>query len=299
MKKLSLILALLVTGFSSMAQIPNGDFETLNSDGTLRNWGNVYIWMITIDSLGNSTVDSMAWDSEYYYEPTTDAHSGNYAMMLSNAWDYTANVGFSGSASVDTDTMYMAWGSLEFVPFNQSPTSIDFYYKYTSVNGDSGAMNLALYDTMGNVVGTAQFIFPATVSNYTYVSVPVNYIASDPVVYYSLNYTTKFSTADYPNDPSLGSRLYIDDVSFGGLSGINHVAEKAPIELAPNPTSGMVMLNSNYTYQSTLQVLSPVGQLVYSTTVFPGKNHIDLSDLPKGVYVLRVGNSTSQLVLCK
>jgi hypothetical protein len=105
--------------FSVTAQIPNSGFEQLNADGTVRNWGGVYLLPMYIDSSGNSFVDSIVFDN-YFYFHTNDAHWGNSAIEMRNAWDYTTNQGMAGGVSADTDTVYSAWGSFETFPITNS-----------------------------------------------------------------------------------------------------------------------------------------------------------------------------------
>src|SRR4051812_39154797 len=120
--KNTLTLLFVLTFFSSFAQVPNGDFENLNYDGSLRNWGNVYLTAVMIDSNGVSHFDSIVYNGgNYYYQPTIDAHSGNYAMEVNNAWSFTFSGAITGSVSVDTDTVYSAYGALEFIPTQMQP----------------------------------------------------------------------------------------------------------------------------------------------------------------------------------
>src|SRR4051812_17825390 len=75
---LTLIIAL-VNLKTVHAQIPNGDFETTLSDGSLMNWGSVYLFTTIIDSSGNVIADSIVFDG-MFYGPSAESHSGARAL---------------------------------------------------------------------------------------------------------------------------------------------------------------------------------------------------------------------------
>ncbi|HNP47493.1 MAG TPA: T9SS type A sorting domain-containing protein [Bacteroidia bacterium] len=279
-----LILALICCQLSSFAQIPNGDFENLNSDGTISNWGNVYITQIVVDSSGNVVLDSIVADGPYY-QKTTDAYSGMYAMEMRNSYDFTLNTGRAGSVSSDADSVYSAWGSLEFVNIQMQPTDFSFYYKYTSVGNDTGIASLIVYDTLGYQVGNATVLFTGSNSTYQYVSMPVQYTGTDPVAFYSLNFSTKFSAADYPTSPNLGSRLTIDDVRMSGTTGIESSGlRENNFSLYPNPARNLININSKYQGEVNFKIFDAFGKVVASGILSQGIQTISVSSFDAGIY---------------
>jgi hypothetical protein len=90
--------------------IQNGSFESLNSDGTLRNWGNVYLMSVWIDSSGVSHSDSIVYDGPFY-APTNDAFHGNTALELRNAWNFTSNIGIAGAVGLDDDSVFSSFAN--------------------------------------------------------------------------------------------------------------------------------------------------------------------------------------------
>lgn len=281
-----LILALIFCQLSSFAQIPNGDFENLNSDGTISNWGNVYITQIVVDSSGNVVLDSIVADGPYY-QKTTDAYSGMYAMEMRNSYDFTLNTGRAGSVSSDADSVYSAWGSLEFVNIQMQPSDFSFYYKYTSVGNDTGIASLIVYDTLGYQVGSATVLFTGSISTYQYVSMPVQYTGTDPVAFYSLNFSTKFSAADYPTSPNLGSRLTIDDVRMSGTTGIESSGlRENNFSLYPNPAIGSLNIHSKSQEPIVYIVYNMFGENVLEGNIFSGTQSISIQQLSNGVYTI-------------
>src|SRR5690606_32633394 len=60
----------------------------------------------------------------------------------------------------------------------------------------------------------------------------------------------------------------------------------------PNPTSGVVYIEGNKS-QDEYIVYSVIGEKILTAK---NTNEIDLSHLPKGVYYLKIGNSTRKIV---
>ena len=293
MKKLLplLFFALLFSNKQVSAQIPNGNFETLNWDGTLSNWGNVYIMSVSIDSLGNTIMDSIVWDGPYYSK-TADANTGNFAMEMRNAYNYTTNHGIAGSVSADTDSVYTAWGALEFVSIQIQPTDFSFYYKYNSVADDSGIARLTVYDYMMNPAGNAEVIFSGISSVYTYTSVPITFTSPDPVAYYSLNFSTKFSLADIPTEPHLGTSLIIDDVQLSSTTGIgsNNLMESS-YSLFPNPSKENLNISSKNAEEINYCIYNMLGKKILEGKILPGTQSISTWQFSNGVYAIEFVSS--------
>ena len=293
MKKLLplLFFALLFSNKQVSAQIPNGNFETLNYDGTLSNWGNVYIMSVSIDSLGNTIMDSIVWDGPYYSK-TADANTGNFAMEMRNAYNYTTNHGIAGSVSADTDSVYTAWGALEFVSIQIQPTDFSFYYKYNSVADDSGIARLTVYDYMMNPAGNAEVIFSGISSVYTYTSVPITFTSPDPVAYYSLNFSTKFSLADIPTEPHLGTSLIIDDVQLSSTTGIgsNNLMESS-YSLFPNPSKENLNISSKNAEEINYCIYNMLGKKILEGKILPGTQSISTWQFSNGVYAIEFVSS--------
>ena len=293
MKKLLplLFFALLFSNKQVSAQIPNGNFETLNWDGTLSNWGNVYLMSVSIDSLGNTLMDSIVWDGPYYSK-TADANTGNFAMEMRNAYNYTTNHGIAGSVSADTDSVYTAWGALEFVSIQIQPTDFSFYYKYNSVADDSGIARLTVYDYMMNPAGNAEVIFSGISSVYTYTSVPITFTSPDPVAYYSLNFSTKFSLADMPTEPHLGTSLIIDDVQLSSTTGIgsNNLLESS-YSLFPNPSKENLNISSKNAEEINYCIYNMLGKKILEGKILPGTQSISTGQFSNGVYAIEFVSS--------
>lgn len=67
----------------------------------------------------------------------------------------------------------------------------------------------------------------------------------------------------------------------------------------PNPTSGLLVIhNSEFRIpNSSFLITTPLGQTLMSGTITSEKHQIDLSNLPKGLYFITIGNSTQKIVI--
>jgi hypothetical protein len=282
MKTTTLLAALLFFGISVKSQIPNYGFEQLNSDGSIRNWGNVYLWPMYIDSSGSSYVDSLVFDGGFLYGTTTDAHFGQRALELRNAWDFTTNQGISGGVTADNDTMFSAWGSFETIDITNQPFNFSFFYKFLPAGSDTGSATLQLFDSSMNFLGGAEMLLTGTVGNYTQATVPVVWTTPGYAAFAYIH----FSTAIYGTTPTFGTRLLVDDVMFNYASatGIQEVNAEG-MQVYPNPATDRIEIHLDHPVASLdVEILNTLGQIVSSTK----NKQVNISDLPSGIYIARV-----------
>ena len=74
----------------------------------------------------------------------------------------------------------------------------------------------------------------------------------------------------------------------GGISSM----EDLDIKINPNPTSGIVRLSKEESLECTVKVVSVTGETMIDLSLPSGLNEteIDVSHLPKGIYILKVNN---------
>ncbi len=87
------------------------------------------------------------------------------------------------------------------------------------------------------------------------------------------------------------------EITVESGSGIDNLSLKPLIKLYPNPTTGIInIIIEGYSEQNlTIEVLNITGELVYSKQLKNMKvktiEKIDLSDQPKGIYILKLHNN--------
>ncbi|WP_300665886.1 T9SS type A sorting domain-containing protein [Fluviicola sp.] len=289
MKRLLTLMAFGVLSFSLQAQIPNNGFETLNADNNVSQWSKSFLTVIWIDSTGESHGDSIVFDSPNHalYLPTTDAHSGQYALEMRNAFNVTSNVGIAGGAFLSgTDTYDI--GFVTSIPVSPIlPETFSFYYKYFPLASDSAQAIATMYDSDGIQIGEAVLTLGGTVSNYTLASASIVYSEVRPVE----NIAIAFATATPGNEPTFGTRFIVDDVSLDGSLGLNE--QKNSFSLFPNPANSNFVIDG-LTGNESFSLFHVSGEQVDVNLNQSGK--IDCSSWPGGVYFLHVSNESGTTV---
>ena len=96
-----------------------------------------------------------------------------------------------------------------------------------------------------------------------------------------------------------GNYRYENGRADMGCYESNHVGIHSPSEttlnIYPNPTTGWIILNAQV--GETLQILDPMGRIVMQRHITTGTTTINLTDLPKGIYLVRCEERTSKLVV--
>lgn len=258
------------------AQIPNSGFEQHNTDGSIRYWGKLYLFDISIDSTGQHG-DSLEID-QALFAPTTDAHSGQYAAELRNGFNHTTQMQIAGEIQASNDTSFSSWNTLVNVTGSEKPNYFSFYYKYLPAGEDWAWARIALYDANSNQLGEANIITNEAATEYTYIYAPINYWMEGEPAYYTMS----FSTAAPCGQATLGTRFLVDDVSFVlGNADISEEKQK-PYSVFPNPTSGIFTIECNEKTQS--YIYNSAGQLLFGIN---GAS-VDLSGYPSGVYYVQI-----------
>lgn len=289
MKNLIVLLfffCLYLSSSAQVTQIPNNGFELLNADGSLQNWGNVYIFSVSFDSLGNSVHDSIAFEDGYFYRADTNAFSGRYALLLSNALNLNKSTTIEGSASVDEDSVFTAWGSFETVNYHQRPQNFRFYYKFLPENNDTAVVTLSFFDEWGNPLCEVNHLITEPQLTYKMVDIPLTYYTPNGLVTaFSLNFSA-FYTAE-PNglrQCSKGTRLWIDEVSFDGITGISTPDIPNIVSVFPNPATYSFTVKSQEQVKS-ISVKDLNGKNI--TVECPNPDRIDCSQWAKGIYFIQ------------
>lgn len=304
MKKIIIILVLaFAIQAAPQAQVLNNDFEYLNSDGSLGYWGNVYLFAAIIDSSGSSFSDSIVFDN-YFYAPTTDANSGNTALELRNAWNYTQNVGIAGAVGSDEDSIFSAWGLSNLVPTNANssypfnPINFGFYYKFFPVNGDSAFAEIALWDSSGNQLAEGKIILSGITSDYTFIDAPLTYFSTGVAAYYSYSIYNFYTETPYFRQPSLGTRLLVDDLEFNFAPTPIHktATATAQFDLFPNPASTHINIHSTEGQVYPYSICNVLGEIVHEGVLEPYIYAVPLESFGLGLHtiIIKTGGSTTE-----
>lgn len=207
---------------------------------------------------------------------TIDAFTGSYAIELTTVVESVSSNTFPGVIS---------WGPIDLnnmsspflpAPYNANPTIFSGAYKYSPISVEDANIQINFMQS-GTVIGTHTEFF-AGASQYVSFSSPLTISGTpDSIVFVA------FSGSE------VGSSLKLDDLSFsGGNVGIEEF-EKFNVSVYPNPASDIVMIKAegNYSYE----IVDLTGKIVRSAQDLNGVQSINVSDLSKGAYMIKLNNA--------
>jgi hypothetical protein len=264
MKKnlLSLIAFICGITMTSIAQIPNPGFEYWTA-GDPDGWATSNVFPIGLINITQ----------------TTDNHSGSYALR-------GEVVNFAGTPM--GPVIQSGPGGRGF-PISERYNSFELYYKFTSVGGDKFSVNVAL-EKDGNPIAQGAVALPATVSNYTHLTVPLEYTTNDvpDSAIIQILITGPVTGADY----HIGSVMFVDDLLFSLATGVEDISiSNLAGKCYPNPSVDIINipLNENVSGEVILNVFDTYGKEVKTIAGQPqqfGKNVFQFSveDLSTGLY---------------
>ncbi len=283
------------------AQVPNFSFEEANFDGSLRNWGNVYLQEAWLDTTGEMHGDSTYLDFAYYFQ-SDDAWNGSWAAEMRNSYNYTQNIGRAGAIIADLDSVFSAWGSFETIPLNATPSSLGFFYKHVGVDGDTASAEITVFDSLGNEIGFGRTIIPNSTLAYTHAVTPIEYTSSEMPASAMIKFSNFYTQAPGVRQPALGSRFVVDDVQLYNLiTGFDLISRQQLDVIAyPNPSSESFVIKRNTAVPAQVKLFSMSGELVKQQQISGETSAFGLSDISNGSYVLEVesaGKSWKQVML--
>jgi hypothetical protein len=256
------------------------------------------------DTLGDYTQPSH-WFTlnplvQFGFDPTTsittDAHSGNYAVVMESKG--TAPQDLSGVLS----TGPILTGSFEpdfehlKIAFTSRPERLQFYYKSFPQGEDSSVLTMVL--TRWNVsqqrsdtVAEADFFMADSIGIYTLANIEFEYHSPLPP---DSALMIMSSSADGFN-PVEGTKFMLDDILLVYPTGINELS-KLNLNIYPNPVKDLVTIDVAYHSTVTVELYDQTGRRVMQAVKTGNDHSLDVSALNSGIYfmVLRDENGAGQ-----
>ncbi len=281
----------------SQTQLPNSNFE---------NW--------TISENNRDSLIGWSSTNSVYPNPVislykdTAAYQGNYCA---NA--VTAPFGFvqetlNGILVNGEAQFYFPYDNGNFIgggtPISIKPTELNGYYKnITLATGDHAVAKILVskYNELLQQRDTISYsVYNFTISNeFSYFSIPLYDLAPGTMpdtittVFYVSN------PATLPTEPGSGiwSNLYLDSLHLVALNttAIDNGEKQNKLKIFPNPTNGIITINNGQVSQIT--VYNSLGKVVKTIPITHHRNQtqVNLSDLPKGIYVLEFDSNHGKL----
>lgn len=270
---------------SSFAQIVNGGFESWVQNGQNcmgpESWGTING---STGIVGVCTVE----------QETADVHSGSSALKLSTKQVVIPPVinevapGICTNGTVNTQTESVEGGDA----FTFQPAAISFWYKASPVNQDEYSFSALLIDEVsGDTVGFAEAADTAIVSAYTELVVPITYVSTVAPTLLQIIFLPSS-----PNDPQVGSTLWIDDVAtVGDVSGLTEV-DNSSIMAFPNPSNGDVQFVLGNQDDATVSIFDLLGTKIHEARLTNLNSSLDLRFLSNGTYIWQMHTASGDFL---
>jgi hypothetical protein len=231
-------------------------------------------------------------DNDLTWEITTAAKHGSKAVFVNN-YDYyyigeadelvfnALNLASAGSPELSFQVAY-------------TPTYFGSAYGDTLevlASVDCGQTFASLYKKSGQALSTAPPTFSPftpTASQWRLETVPLTSLATQTNVVLKFRHTTGYE-----------NNLYLDDIRVAGALGIKPTENRALFSIFPNPTSGLLTLETSTLIgaEATVSVKNAIGQEVFRQKVNRGESglKIDLRGKPAGMYLVQLNLGTETL----
>jgi hypothetical protein len=246
------------------------------------------------DTIGDYTQPSNWYSlnplAQFGFEPSTtltdDAHTGNYAVVLTSiAGQFTNYSGVLCTGPILDQNLQPDFSNMK-VAFTARPSHIRFYYKAFPVGGDSGAFAICLTrwnTTLGqaDTIAEASVLFGEQVNVYTLAELAFKYrnsAAPDSM------FVIAASSFDGFN-PTPESKLQFDDFELVYQpTGVSNGEPKWNVDVYPNPaTSELFVETSNKPI--SLVITDANGKICMQQT-YATKHHIKMESWSAGLYLL-------------
>ena len=263
-----------------------------SAGGTAYDIGN----SVSTDAIGNVFMTGIYYSPTITFGITTLTNANNVADIFIVKYDASGNVLWAKSAEgtwydlsygVCTDVI----GNVFITGAFYSPTITFGTTTLTNVNAANDIF-IVKYDASGNVLWAKSAGGTGYDEGYA-----VSTDASGNV-FLTGNFGSpniNFGTTTLTNTDTTGSFRDIFIAKLDGTTGTNDI-KNANIKIYPNPTNNIINIEGlTKNENNTIQIFDVQGKLVITKNISE-KGTIDLSELNKGVYVIKIGEVAQRIV---
>ncbi|MCW3103194.1 MAG: hypothetical protein JWO09_1634 [Bacteroidetes bacterium] len=287
MKKIYAVISMISISVAAFAQAtPNAGFETWTHNSfpsydTPNSWDNL-----------NPSTGSLGVFTCFKATAAADIHSGSAAVKLitKSVFGQTAN-GIVTTGTINTTTQTIGGG----IAYTGRPDSIAGFYKYTSVSGDNGFVELQLLGAGGDTdtVGYVRFVTPSSsVGTYTRFSKAVVYRNSNPVV----KSIWILSSSKDAVTHFVGSSLWADDISIVTNPTAINEPSKSELSVGPNPAVNFILVKNPDAKKLLVKMYDVTGRVVIEQQVENTSATIEIAALPQGLYMYAISDESKKLM---
>lgn len=296
MKKIYFLLLFAAAGLH--AQIPNSGFENALGYGgeNVADWGQPFSFPVSIDlETGESHTDEITFGDQLlgmFCSSVTDAHSGEKAMLIRNAFNITTNTVIPGKVSLfnsEISEMATGWNAGIPVAADVDIQFLSFWYKFAPAGTDVAEATLELFNTDNESLGTAKIAISEPADVYTYASTPLILTGNGGTPAFV---HIEFSMAPEGTTPVFGSSLTIDDLKVNPNQLQTQAFASAAFTVWPTVAGNEINILKNGDDSSLHEftIIDILGKTVSNRRLKPNNgiaSKIDISTLSSGLYLLR------------
>jgi hypothetical protein len=292
MNKLYAFVITCVCALSAAAQIPNGSFE---------NWSNTSGYNVP-DSWDNLNAMTSSMSVYTCLKGTPGSPGAAYLKLVSkNVSGMGVMPGAATCGIFDMSNMSAPMPVSGFA-FTQRPQDFAGKWQYMASGADQGFIGVMLTKwnqnmMMRDTIALTMYNLPGMAMSWASFSLPLTYLSTQ------FPDTAFILLSASGSTPVAGSYLYVDTLHFAGsvagATGINEVTGNiSNLNVFPNPASQQVQVNyyNSKAGNVQLQITDAAGKVVMQQLSNEQAGNIiqslNISLLPKGVYVLNIRSAT-------
>lgn len=298
-------LILLIAPICAQAQVVNGNFENVKPNFLPSNWGMTFVQNIAINIENGEAISDQiqyTWCVPSMVYASTEAKTGQYAMEVSNAYNWTQEKVIPGTAMIFNDPEQDGPGWNPGVPVapGSSVILLGFDYKFLPAGDDVAEAKLEVFDEEGNEIGTASLDISGTHNTYEYVYAPISVVhAGTPAFMY-----ITFNMAKEGSTPTFGTRLIVDNVIVNFSSLITDENEVKTAKVWPTIADNEInVIPTGFSELVSYKIINTEGKVVKQVTANQSPEDtfsINISGLSSGMYFLNIqdkaNNSTKKFI---
>ncbi len=309
MKKQLLSIFSIISFTTAFAQIPNSGMETWGSMGL--GDPNQPTGYVSANYFKSFLVNSSNPTS--VFEATgTDAYAGTKAAKITTV----KLISNPASASIPDTVGVLMIGTVSLssspplksgTPWTTRLNSVDFYFKYTPVNNDNGAMMAYLTKWNGtsrDTLATAGYPIVGAVSAYTSASGPFVYNSLFPGttmpdslhVYFLSSARPWLDNAAVPNPAQVGSALWVDEASVTTIGLKETIKLGTQAKIYPNPSTNYFNISVANEDAVIAEIFDVTGKKITSATMYDSKVRINTENLNEGLYIYSVKDKNNKVI---
>lgn len=228
---------------------------------------------------------------------SNDAHSGSYSARLETL-SGGGNIRANGVlTTAELICLASSGGQEGGYPYTtEFPGQLEGWYKYAPANEDSAYIQIMFLanNEQDTVCYTRYDLFAA--SDWTKFTVPLCEGASgSSAEVLSLFFSSSWGDGS-AGEAEVGSVLFLDDIEFTNVNGIDDAASENTWSVYPNPVQGELNVQVLRGEEANIEIIDVTGKLVKKERISEMKHKIDVNQLVTGIYLYQIRSLNNEVL---